>query len=786
MTFEFNQNNPMKTPTYSILTLLLASTAVCSALDFVTANLAPTATPAFGWPGIVGTRFGVEANDIPAGARVRVTHLGFYAGTSGQFPGSNAVDVQHNVTLSGPQNYNNRRGDFSSLPVASAVIPVGNPVDVNGWSWVQLPSPVVLQGGQYYVVAVDNVTNALDPYFDPDKGPGGSASILAPGSIFRNGLGGGDDGYMSGRYGLANGWEAYYSTGYLGASFQYTLDTAPVISTDIPTSTLLVEGGNANLSVALSPAGYPDAPTYLWQHDPLPLDDVWVTVGTDPSYFIGPATAADAGRYRVTVTNSAGSDQSIGTVIVDPDTDGDGLGNSVETNTGVFVSASNTGTNPAVSDSDVDGLSDGEEVLTFNTNPTLADTDTDGLNDGNEVDVHFTNPLLADSDADDLLDGAEINTHTTNPLVADTDLDGFWDGYELTNGSLPTNAASPGGPNPTAIGVSFNNANGEITDYGLSSIMYAGAPSVRQKNWNRTIPLEYGLNATEASVASPSPGQLVDSAGNPTTMTMSFTASGAWGDDNEDQTTYGRLFGPFIYAEAANPDVTINLGNIPYATYDVYVYMGAAANGFTGTVSSGSTTYSYTTASNATSGGALGVNVYTETTAPTGFPLANYCVFRNVSGSTFSFKHTRGNLNAGIFGFQVVESSATPFQTWAISKGLDPNTDGAPGFDKENDGASNLLEYAFFTDPNSGSSLPVFPPSTAGGNLSITYNRAKAASDVTYIAQWSENLADWFPTGLTDSPTGNETVDTVERVVTVTQDGDPKKFLRILVSIPTP
>jgi arylsulfatase A-like enzyme len=37
---------------------------------------------------------------------------------------------------------------------------------------------------------------------------------------------------MQGRYGLAAGSEAYAASGYLGASFQYTLDTAPVISTD--------------------------------------------------------------------------------------------------------------------------------------------------------------------------------------------------------------------------------------------------------------------------------------------------------------------------------------------------------------------------------------------------------------------------------------------------------------------------------------------------------------------------------------------------------------------------
>ena len=50
------------------------------------------------------------------------------------------------------------------------------------------------------------------------------------------------------------------------------------------------------------------------------------------------------------------------------DSDGDGLDDSVETNTGTFVSASDTGTNPNVVDRDNDGFSDGAEV-SFGTDP---------------------------------------------------------------------------------------------------------------------------------------------------------------------------------------------------------------------------------------------------------------------------------------------------------------------------------------------------------------------------------------------------------------------------------
>lgn len=54
------------------------------------------------------------------------------------------------------------------------------------------------------------------------------------------------------------------------------------------------------------------------------------------------------------------------------DSDGDGLPNSVETNTGIYVSPSNTGTNPNLSDTDGDGAGDWYEVIASFTNPLLA------------------------------------------------------------------------------------------------------------------------------------------------------------------------------------------------------------------------------------------------------------------------------------------------------------------------------------------------------------------------------------------------------------------------------
>ena len=80
-------------------------------------------------------------------------------------------------------------------------------------------------------------------------------------------------------------------------------------------------------------------------------------------------------------------------VAPDADTDGDGLSDSVETNTGIYVSETDTGTDPNKADTDGDGLLDSAETNTgvyvsetdTGTDPNNADTDVDGLSDGLEV-----------------------------------------------------------------------------------------------------------------------------------------------------------------------------------------------------------------------------------------------------------------------------------------------------------------------------------------------------------------------------------------------------------------
>ena len=79
-------------------------------------------------------------------------------------------------------------------------------------------------------------------------------------------------------------------------------------------------------------------------------------------------------------------------------------------------------------DSDDDGLADGEEI-TLGTDPFDPDTDDDGLTDGDEVNVHGTDPLDPDTDNDGLNDGLEVALGL-DPLDPDTDNDGIPDGSD--------------------------------------------------------------------------------------------------------------------------------------------------------------------------------------------------------------------------------------------------------------------------------------------------------------------------------------------------------------------
>ncbi|OHU86896.1 MULTISPECIES: M4 family metallopeptidase [Pseudoalteromonas] len=101
--------------------------------------------------------------------------------------------------------------------------------------------------------------------------------------------------------------------------------------------------------------------------------------------------------------------------------------------------------NDAQSDLDNDGLNNLTEYE-LQTNPTLSDTDEDGLSDYDEHHTHQTNPTNVDSDSDQMPDGWEVNYGLDPTSSADATLDLDNDGasnvVEFIFGTEPNNSAS--------------------------------------------------------------------------------------------------------------------------------------------------------------------------------------------------------------------------------------------------------------------------------------------------------------------------------------------------------
>jgi uncharacterized repeat protein (TIGR01451 family) len=123
-----------------------------------------------------------------------------------------------------------------------------------------------------------------------------------------------------------------------------------------------------------------------------------------------------------------------------PDTDMGGVSDGDEVKKGT-----NPRDNPLDDpiDTDGDGLTDKAETNVFGTNPNVADTDGGGVSDGDEVLINNTNPLNPaddkDVDGDGLSDYSEVNTYHTDPLNPDTDGGGVKDGDEVFRGTDPLN-----------------------------------------------------------------------------------------------------------------------------------------------------------------------------------------------------------------------------------------------------------------------------------------------------------------------------------------------------------
>lgn len=208
-----------------------------------------------------------------------------------------------------------------------------------------------------------------------------------------------------------------------------------------------------------------------------------------------------------------------------------------------------------------------------------------------------------------------------------------------------------------SVGINFAGrkySGGGATPMTLLSSDTAGV--VGQLNWNNVF-LD-GANSgglAQLNLGGANPGVVIDNSGATTGFSFSYTentSASEWSVDNTVHTGNQQLLNGYWDIFNGNYGA-VNIGNISYGLYDIYVYVSSDANNRTAGVNlnGGSQTYLLTDASGYNYSGALLQGTATTQGAAAS---AQYVLFQNVTGSSFEVDLHNYGSNMGLAGIQIV------------------------------------------------------------------------------------------------------------------------------------
>ena len=364
---------------------------------------------------------------------------------------------------------------------------------------------------------------------------------------------------------------------------------------------------------------------------------------------------------------------------------------------------SDTSAADAALDPDRDGLTHLQE---FNggiapTDPHASDTDRDGLNDGQERALG-TNPWLADTDGDGLNDSEEANgSPVSSPLLADTDGDGASDAVERRMGTNPNAASSKPTVFRGGIGLQFVSAADR--DGALATNDLAGL--VPQILWNRTFPMRNSSSRTNgglADIEAPLTNRLVRSDGQPLDGTTYGWRAASTHSSYNNGSADRRLMNGFLRASESVPAV-LSLTNIPFANYDLHVHVGGQSDDDYGQVLLNDDP-------------ATGCLFLTDSSAPQDrfvvlrpggddFQRGNLVRYTGLTSANLHITvNNLGGWGVGLHAVQIIDrtldSDGSGLPDWfEVQHGLQPGSPALTATDSDGDGLSNLQEFQRGSDP---------------------------------------------------------------------------------------
>jgi streptogramin lyase len=374
-------------------------------------------------------------------------------------------------------------------------------------------------------------------------------------------------------------------------------------------------------------------------------------------------------------------------------------------------------------DDDGDGMPDDWEVKYYGdtSRDGSGDYDNDGLTDIAEY-VHGTDPTMTDTDDDGLSDGIEINTYGTDPTKTDTDDDGMPDGWEVQYGLDPLiNDASGDADGDGYTNLEEYNTGRVPNIPDVATPTFSPAPGIYTSGQSVTIScsttdasIYYTTNGSDPTDSSTLYTGAIDVTATTTIKAKAYKTDWATSETGSAAYTITGTVATPVFSPAAGTYITGQSVTITCSTSEAAIRYTTDGS----EPSESSTSYSAPISVNATT--TLKAKAYKTDWVTSEIATAVYTILDSDNDmmndeweiSYFGDLNHDGGADSdsdGLTDLEEYQNNTEPTEIdtdddgmpdgWEVDYGLDPLVNDASG-DADGDGYANLQEYQSGTPPN--------------------------------------------------------------------------------------